>query len=113
MNIVAEFQEFVRLAIQLALPRIVAGLLSDSDWNVRIASAYSLSMLSENGRIYLVLVSALLMSIVAEFRESIMIRQAISQVVALLNDSNWNVREAGANALLKLSKQGRIYDFLV
>ena len=46
------------------------------------------------------------MSIVVEFLKSI--RPAISQVVALLNDSDWNVRAAGANALLKLSKQGGI-----
>ena len=51
------------------------------------------------------------MSIVAEFRESI--RPVISRVVALLDDSDWHIREAGANALLKLSKQGRIYNFLV
>ena len=49
------------------------------------------------------------MSSVAEFRRSI--RLAVSQVTALLNDSDCNVREAGINALSKLSEQGRIYNF--
>ena len=48
--------------------------------------------------------------LVAEFRESI--RPAIPQIIALLRDSEWNVRGAGADALSKLSEQGNISSFL-
>ena len=48
--------------------------------------------------------------LVAEFRESI--RPAIPQIIALLSDSGWNVREAGADVLSKLLGQGNISSFL-
>jgi len=43
--------------------------------------------------------------LVDEYRESI--RPAIPQIIALLGDSNWYVRKAGADTLSKLSEQGR------
>ena len=44
--------------------------------------------------------------LVAEFRESI--RRAIPQIVSLLSDSEENACIAGADALLKLSEQGKV-----
>ena len=43
---------------------------------------------------------------VAEFRESI--GHAIPEIVSLLSDGDWNVRIAGADALSKLSEQGKV-----
>ena len=42
---------------------------------------------------------------IAEFRESI--RRAISEIVSLLSDGESDVRRAGADALAKLSEQGK------
>ena len=44
--------------------------------------------------------------LVAKYRESIMI--AIPQIIALLSDKMTYVREAGADALSKLSEQGEV-----
>jgi len=49
--------------------------------------------------------------IVDEFRESI--RPAIPQIIALLSDSDEDVRMAGANALSNLSEQGSISNFVI
>jgi len=51
------------------------------------------------------------MMIIAEFRESI--RLVIPQIVPLLEDSKWYVRRAGAQALSKLSEQGKISAILI
>jgi HEAT repeat protein len=44
-----------------------------------------------------------------ELRESI--RAAIPQIIALLNDSEWDVRRAGTDILAKLSQRGKIFFF--
>ena len=44
--------------------------------------------------------------LVAEFRESI--RPAIPKIGSLLSDGQWSVRVAGADALSKLSEQGKV-----
>jgi hypothetical protein len=51
------------------------------------------------------------MSIVAAFQESIGL--AVSQVIALLSHNDLFVRNAGADALGKLSEQGRISNVVV
>ena len=43
---------------------------------------------------------------VAEFQESI--QPAIPKIVSLLSDDQWDVRIAGADALSKLSEQGKV-----
>jgi HEAT repeat protein len=48
--------------------------------------------------------------LVAKYRESI--RQAIPQIITLLSHSEWGVREAGVNALSKLSEQGKKLKFM-
>jgi hypothetical protein len=48
--------------------------------------------------------------LVAEFQESII--YAIPQIIAFLMDTDWNVRMVGADALLKLAKQGKVSKFL-
>jgi len=54
---------------------------------------------------------AWLRRIIVEFQESA--RKAIPQIVALLNNGNQNVRRMCANALSKLSEEGRMSKFLV
>ena len=46
----------------------------------------------------------------AEFRESL--GQAIPQIITLLSHREWYVRQAGADALSKLSEQGKVSNFL-
>ena len=46
---------------------------------------------------------------VVEFRKSI--RPAIPVIVSLLGDGESSVRKAGADALSKLSEQGKVYIF--
>ena len=46
---------------------------------------------------------------VAEFRESI--KPAIPEIASLLSDGEEDVRIVGADALLKLSEQGKVYIF--
>ena len=41
--------------------------------------------------------------LLAKLRESIV--QAIPHIITLLSHREWNIRQKGANALLKLSKQ--------
>jgi len=50
------------------------------------------------------------MSIVAEFRGSI--RPAIPRIIALLTNSDEDLLRAGVGALLKLSEQGEISNFV-
>ena len=47
--------------------------------------------------------------LVAEFRESI--KRAIPQIVSILSNGERNLRIAGANALSKLSEQGKVSKF--
>ena len=47
--------------------------------------------------------------LVAEFREPI--KSYIPKVITFLNDSELNVRRAGAGALAKLSDQGKVENF--
>ena len=47
------------------------------------------------------------MSTVAEFQES-----SVPQIVALLSHSDRDVRTAGAHALLKLFKQGKVFHLI-
>ena len=44
--------------------------------------------------------------VAAEFRESI--RPAIPKIGSLLSDGQWSVRISGAEALSKLSEQGKV-----
>ena len=44
--------------------------------------------------------------LVAEYQESIIL--AIPQIIGFLSDSDWNLRKAGADALSKLSEQGKV-----
>jgi HEAT repeat protein len=104
MWVIAEFQ----VSIVSAIPRIIA-LLSDSDRGVRSAGANALLKLSEQGKNIKYSSLALLMSSVAEFRESIV--STIPQIIAFLSDSNWGVCLAGADALLKLSEQGKNIEY--
>jgi HEAT repeat protein len=87
-----------------AIPQIIT-FLNDSHLGVRSAGANTLLKLSEQGKKIEYSGLALLMSSLADFRESIV--SAIPQIVALLSDRDWDVRSAGANALLKLSEQGK------
>ena len=47
--------------------------------------------------------------LVAEFREPV--EAAIPQIIGFLDNSNWNFRKAGANAVSKLSEQGKYRNF--
>jgi len=48
--------------------------------------------------------------LVAEFRESV--RPAIKQIIALLNDRDWTIRQKALDELAKLSKQSKVSKFL-
>jgi HEAT repeat protein len=100
MSSVAKFRESTGSAI----PQIIT-FLSDHDSYVCSAGAKALSKLSEQGKNIKYSGLALLMSTIAEFRESIV--STIPQIITFLSDSNWGVRSAGANTLLKLSEQGK------
>jgi HEAT repeat protein len=99
-----------RRAVRASMPQIIA-LLSDSDASVRQQSVDTLSKISEEGKISHLCFAKSLMSLVAELRESI--GPAIPQLIPLLSDSNWDVCTAGANALSKMSEQGRMSHFLL
>ena len=49
--------------------------------------------------------------IVVEFRESI--KPAIPQIIALLRESNEDVRRAGIDVLIALSEHGKISNFVI
>ena len=101
-----EFQELVRRAI----PEIIE-LFWHDELNVRSAGADALLKFSDQGYIkfsYLyVVIDALF---VAEFRESI--RAAIPQIITLLRPWKSYICEVGADALAKLSEQGKVSNFL-
>jgi HEAT repeat protein len=100
MSSVAVFRE----SIVSAIPQIIA-FLSDKDWDVRSVGCNALLKLSEQGKNINYSGLALLMSSVAEFRESIV--TAIPQIIAFLSDKDWDIHSVGCNALLKLSEQGK------
>ena len=52
----------------------------------------------------------MLMYSLAEFRE--LVEPVIPHIIALLGDKERNVRKAGADALSKLSEQGKVSNFL-
>ena len=99
MEGIAEF----RPTIATIIPAIVA-LLNESESSVRVACVEALSTLSGHGNIAHLSDLTLLMTIIAEFRSLIV--PAIPGIVTLLKDDDWDVRRAGAVALLKLSGQG-------
>jgi HEAT repeat protein len=100
MSSVAEFQE----SIVSAIPWIIT-FLSDSNSYVCSAGAKALSKLSEQGKNIKYSGLVLLMSFVAEFRESIV--PAIPQIIAFLSDRDRDVCLVGCNALSKLSVHGK------
>ena len=74
--------------------------------------AVAFPRLSEEGKICNCLTWTFLMTMVpgAEFQETI--RLAIPQIITFLSNDKWFIRQAGADALLKLSEQGKISNFL-
>jgi HEAT repeat protein len=104
-SIAAEFRESIRASI----PQVV-DLLRDNDMFVGWAGAEALAKLSEQGNISVQSSVASLMSVAAEFQESI--RPSIPQIVDLLKDNDSSVCKAGEEALAKLSEQGNISPLL-
>src|SRR5271155_5425887 len=90
--------------IQTAIPEIII-LLKDSNWNVRIAAADTLSKLSDHSkRLYLSGLS-LLIYFIAGFQ--LLIMTAIPEIITLLKDSYIHVQIAAANTLSKLSDHSK------
>ena len=87
------------------VPEIIK-LLKDSDVNVRQAAAKKLLQLSEQGKTVKLQNITFLMTIIAEFRP--LIGPAIPEILELLKDSDWDVCCSGVNALLQLSKHGKM-----
>jgi Armadillo/beta-catenin-like repeat len=100
MRLIAE----LRRSIDTAIPEIVH-FFRDSDVKVRLATAETLWELSDRGRTVNLLVVALLIKVIAEFRPLIV--TAIPKLVALLKDSDIDVCGACTVALWKLSEQGK------
>src|SRR5271168_625428 len=97
---VAGFQPLIMTAI----PEIIT-LLKDSDSDVQIAAANTLSKLSDHSkRLYLSSLS-LLIYFIAGFQPLIM--TAIPEIITLLKDSRSHVRRAAANTLSKLSDHSK------
>ena len=101
-----EFRELVRHAI----PEII-DLLWHREEDVRMASSDALLKLSEHGNLNISYQASDLNVVlfVAEFQESI--RVAIPQIITLLRPWNSYICEVGADALVKLSEQGRVSIF--
>jgi HEAT repeat protein len=99
MTTIAEFRSLIATAIP-----VIVDLLNDSKDTVRAACTGALSTLSEHGKIPNLWSLTLLTTIIAEFRSLIV--PAIPGIVTLLKDDQWDVSQAAANALLKLSGQG-------
>lgn len=101
----AEFRELVIHAI----PHVVL-LLRHKELNFRTAGVDALSKLSEQGNKYIMFSDLIIVDILfIAFRESI--RTAIPQIIILLTPWASDVCEAGANALAKLSGQGKLLKF--
>ena len=95
--------------IRPAIPQIIP-LLSDSDLNVRKASANALSKLSELGKAINFSELSFADVLVAEYQESI--GPAIPQMITLLR--SWkesDIFKAAANALSNLSEHGKTSNF--
>ena len=103
--LVAEFRESIRPAI----PQMIT-LLKIRDSGVRTVVANALKKLSEQGRLSNFLTWTSLMYLVAEFRKSI--KSAIPQMITLLKIEDSDVRKVVANALAKLSEQGKVSNYL-
>jgi hypothetical protein len=100
MGLIAELQCSVNAAILE-----VVNFLMDSDAKVRLATVEALSKLSDRDRAVDLLVLALFMKMIAEFRPSIV--TAIPELVTLLKDRNIDVCKACVTALSKFSEQGK------
>ena len=94
-----------RPLIASAIPDII-NLLEDSDWRIRIACAYAVSILSKEGKTVNTSGLILLITVIVEFRH--LIGLVISRIVNLLQDSDRTARQAGGNTLSKLSRQGEM-----
>ena len=90
------------------IPQIIA-FLGDSELDIRMAGADALAKLSEQRKISKIFVPNVADVLVAEFRESI--SPAIPEIIPLLSHSDLNVRRVAADALSKLSEQGKVYIF--
>ena len=100
MKLIAE----LRCSINAAIPKVV-NFLKDNDEVVRWATVESLSQLSDRGRTVNLVVLALFIKIIAEFRPLIV--TAIPELLTLLKDSDISVRKAYVAALSKFSEQGK------
>jgi hypothetical protein len=90
----------LRRSVDTAIPEII-NFLNDSD--TRLATTKALLRLSDRGKTANLLIFALLMKIIAEFRPSI----AIPKIVTLLKDSDIEGCNACATALSKSSEHGK------
>jgi HEAT repeat protein len=100
MELIAELQCSVNAAILE-----VVNFLKDRDPKVRLATVEGLSELSDRGRTVDLLVLALFIKIIAEFRPSIV--TAMPNLLTLLKDSDIGVCKACVTALSKFSEQGK------
>ena len=102
------FRELIRPAV----PQII-DLLSHRELNVRMAGADALSKLSEQGNIsQFSELNNVDVLFVVEFQVSISV--AIPQIITFLKfQSHTGICEAGANALVTLSEQGKVSKFLI
>ena len=67
--------------------------------------------LSEDGKVSHFLMVGITNKVVANFQDDIL--QGIFQIIALLSHRMWYVRETGVDALLKLSKNGKVLNVLI
>ena len=102
---IVEFRESIRASI----PQIITLLRPWKSYICEVG-ANALAKLSEQGIKFSEFSDLNIADVlVAEFRE--LIRPAIRQIIALLSHNEWEVREAGADALSKLSEQGNTPSF--
>ena len=100
MELIAE----LRCSVNAAILEVV-NFLKDSDAEVLLATVEGLSELSARGKAVDLLILALFMKMIAEFRPSIV--TAIPELVTLLQDSDTDVCKACVTALSKFSEQGK------
>ena len=95
--------------VRAAIPQVIILLGS---WKVDVceAGAHMLVKLSEEGKVLKFSDLNVVDELAAEFRESI--KLAIPKIIDLLWHVEPNVCKVGADALSKLSKQGKILSFL-
>ena len=106
IKIIAPFRDSIRTAI----PDILT-LLKGRNKDLQKAGINALSKLSEHSKRVNLWGPAFLICILAEFRDSIMC--AIPDIVNFLSDSSRAVRDAGADALSKLSDHGMSVNYQV